>query len=333
MRRVFLTGITGQTGSYLAEQLIADGWQVHGLVRPADGGRDALSRYAPAAQLHEGDLADAGRLQHLVEKVAPSVIFNLGGISSVARSWEDPLGTAAVTAMPVGILLDAALALQERSGNPVTFVQASSAEIFGLAEESPQDEATPVRPSNPYGAAKAYGHHLVGVYRARGLAGASCILYNHESPRRPVQFVTRKITRAVARISLGLQDRLSLGNLDARRDWGWAPDVARALAAAASTPDDYVIATGVAHSVRDFVAAAFQAAGISDWEPLVDVDAALIRHGDAALQVGDAGKARRVLGWRPSVSFDDMVRAMVETDLAEAADGLHDRPTGRVDTS
>lgn len=333
MRRALVTGITGQTGSYLAEELIAGGWQVHGLVRPADGGRDALSRNAPSVQLHQGDLADATRLRRLVDEVAPTAIFNLGGISSVARSWEDPLGTAAVTAVPVGVLLDAALALQERSGSPVTFVQASSAEIFGLAEEFPQNESTPVRPSNPYGAAKAYGHHLVGVYRGRGLAGASCILYNHESPRRPVQFVTRKITRAAARISLGLQDRLSLGNLDARRDWGWAPDVARALAAAASTPDDYVIATGVAHSVRDFVAAAFQAADISEWEPYVHVDAALIRHGDAVLQVGDATKARRVLGWHPSVSFEEMVRVMVEVDLAEASHELRDRPVRGVETS
>jgi GDPmannose 4,6-dehydratase len=321
MPRALVTGITGQTGSYLAEQLSDDGWEVHGLVRPSDSAGDALRRLVPSATLHDADLGDAEALARAVERVSPTTVFNLGGISSVARSWEDPLETATITGLPAAVLLDAALRLQDRTGSRVSFVQASSAEIFGNARTAPQDENTPVRPSNPYGAAKAYGHHLVGVYRERGLDAASCILYNHESPRRPPTFVTRKITRAAARIRLGLQERLSLGNLDARRDWGWAPDYSRALAAASAVPDDFVIATGTSHSVRDFVAAAFEAAGVDDWEGRVDVDVTLLRHGDAALQMGDASKAHELLGWRPTLTFTEMVRAMVEADLADAAAG------------
>ncbi|WP_194409128.1 GDP-mannose 4,6-dehydratase [Microbacterium cremeum] len=332
MSRALVTGITGQTGSYLAEHLLAHGWEVHGLVRHSDSSRAAFSELAPAAELHTGDLADLDGIVRLVRDVQPTSIFNLGGLSSVARSWDDPIAAATITGLPVSALLDAALRLQESRDGHVSFVQASSAEIFGVAETSPQDESTPVRPSNPYGAAKAYGHHLVGVYRARGLAASSCILYNHESPRRPAEFVTRKITRGAARIRLGLQENLTLGNLEARRDWGWAPDFARALAAAATHPDDYVIATGVSHSVRDFAAAAFSAVGINDWEPLVTIDTALLRHGDAAVQAGNASRARDVLGWKPSVTFEEMVRRMVEADLAEASNpeqSAHDRSGAR----
>jgi GDPmannose 4,6-dehydratase len=190
--------------------------------------------------------------------------------------------------------------------------------MFGNAPQVPQDENTPVHPINPYGAAKAYAHHLVGVYRQLGLEASSCILYNHESPRRPTAFVTRKITREVARISLGLSDDLSLGNLDAIRDWGWAPDYANALAlAAAGEPGDYVIASGEPHTVRDFVAAAFSAAGIEDWQGKVSTNPAFMRPQDAAALVGDPSKAERVLGWKRSVSFSEMVSAMVANDLAE----------------
>jgi GDPmannose 4,6-dehydratase len=319
MQRAFVTGITGQTGSYLAEQLVADGWEVHGLVRSADARRDAFRLLVPDAVLHTGDLADLDGVAGLIGRLEPTAIFNLGGISSVAQSWSQPVETAKVSGVAVAAILEAALRLQERSGTRVTVVQASSAEIFGQAERAPQTEDTPIRPSNPYGAAKAYGHQLVRVYRERGLAAGSCILFNHESPRRPPTFVTRKITRAAARIRLGLQDRLSLGNLEARRDWGWAPDYAHAIRLTAQTPDDYVIATGTAHTVSDFVIAAFDAAGVDDWQDRVDVDTALLRQGDAADQVGDAAKARRTLGWAPSVTFDEIVQAMVDADLAEAS--------------
>jgi GDPmannose 4,6-dehydratase len=256
--------------------------------------------------------------------VAPDEIYNLGGISSVALSWQEPGLTAQVSGVAPGHVLKAAHDLQERSGTAVRVVQASSAEIFGAAEQVPQTEDTPVAPVTPYGAAKAYAHHLVGVWRARGLHASSCILYNHESPRRPEAFVTRKITAGAARIARGLQGELSLGNLDARRDWGWAPDYVRAmrLAARSDAPGTYVIATGVAHSVRDFVAAAFQAAGVGDWEERVVLDARFARPSDAPVQVGDPSRARDALGWAPTVGFEEIVARMVRHDLDLVDAGL-----------
>ncbi len=314
MRTALITGISGQTGSYLADQLLEDGWVVHGLVRESD--RRPASSVEPSPVLHDGDLADAARLDELVDSLAPDVVFNLGGLTSVAASWHSPIETEAVTARPVAVLLDACRRSAERTGRRVAFVQASSAEMFGQAEEVPQRESTPIRPLNPYGAAKAYGHHLVGVYRAAGVDASSCILFNHESPRRPETFVTRKITAGVARIHLGLESRLRLGNLDAVRDWGWAPDYARALALAAGHPGDYVIATGVAHSVAEFVAMAFAAVGITDWRSHVEQDPAFMRPADAAIQTGDASRAREVLGWSPTMDLESIVSAMVAHDVA-----------------
>lgn len=319
-RVALITGITGQTGGYLAEQLAAEGWQVHGVVRDADDAQPDLQARVPDAVLHGGDLADGERMSAIVEQVAPHAVFNLGGISSVAYSWQHPELTARITGLGVAALLESALRLQERLGRRVAVVQASSAEIFGDAPTVPQDESTPIRPVNPYGAAKAFAHHLVGVYRGRGLAASACILYNHESPRRPESFVTRKITMAAARIAAGQQRDLALGTLDAVRDWGWAPDYARALglAATAEQADDYVIATGEAHTVGDFVDAAFRAAGIGDWTSRVHLDPAFARPADAAALVGDASHARAALGWQTTVGFDEMVAAMVESDLAIA---------------
>jgi GDPmannose 4,6-dehydratase len=317
--RALVTGATGQDGSYLVEQLLDEGAEVHALVRDEDGAHGPAS-LAKGVRSHVGDLTNGGALEKLVASVSPTEIYNLGGLSSVALSWQEPALTAQVSGVAVGHLLQAALELQEREGEPVRFVQASSAEIFGHAAHVPQDEDTPVRPLTPYGAAKAYAHHLVGVYRARGLSASACILFNHESPRRPDTFVTRKITAGAARIAQGLQDELSLGNLDARRDWGWAPDyvAAMVLAARADVPRDYVVATGVAHSVRDFVATAFQAAGIEDWTAHVTLDPRFARPSDAPEQVGDAGRARMHLGWSPTVGFEELVRRMVENDLALA---------------
>jgi GDPmannose 4,6-dehydratase len=313
-----ITGITGQTGGYLAELLVGSDWSVHGIVRDADDAEGSFVDRTPEAQLHSGDLADGARMKEVVADVAPDAIFNLGGISSVAYSWEHPQETGAITGLGVGALLDGAATLGRETGRRVSFVQASSAEIFGNSTEQPQTELTPIRPVNPYGAAKAYAHLLVGVYRGLGLQASSCILYNHESPRRPETFVTRKITREVARISLGSSDRLELGNLDAVRDWGWAPDYARALSlAAVGEPGDYVIASGVGHTVRDFVAAAFAAAGIDDWDGLVYQNPQFVRPLDATSLVGDPSRARDILGWIPEVGFDEMVRAMVENDIAE----------------
>ena len=314
--RALVTGATGQDGSYLIELLLAEGAEVHALVRSGSPG-SGEHPLPDAVHQHVGDLTDGRALESLVAEVAPGEIYNLGGISSVALSWQEPGLTAQVSGVAPGHVLKAAHDLQERSGSAVRVVQASSAEIFGAAAQVPQTEDTPVAPVTPYGAAKAYAHHLVGVWRARGLHASSCILYNHESPRRPEAFVTRKITAGAARIARGLQDELSLGNLDARRDWGWAPDYVRAmqLAARSDAPGTYVIATGVAHSVRDFVAAAFQAAGVDGWEERVVVDARFARPSDAPLQVGDPRRAGDALGWAPTVGFAEIVARMVRHDL------------------
>lgn len=314
--RALVTGATGQDGSYLVERLLAEGGEVHALVR---AGEEQGGAALPAGvHRHVGDLTDGKGLEALVEELEPTEIYNLGGLSSVALSWQEPALTAQVSGVAVGHLLAAAHRLQDRTGNRVGFVQASSAEIFGRTSRVLQDETTPLRPLTPYGAAKAYAHHLVGVYRARGLHASSCILYNHESPRRPEAFVTRKITMAVARIARGQQDGLAMGNLEARRDWGWAPDYvdAMVLTIRNETARDYVIATGVSHSVRDFVAAAFKAGGVSDWEPMVTLDPRFARPSDAPVLVGDAGRARHMLGWRPTVDFEEIVERMVAHDLA-----------------
>jgi GDPmannose 4,6-dehydratase len=311
-----ITGISGQDGGYLADALLADGYDVHGLVRMPEPELDTLRERSPGVVIHPGDLGDATGLRALVAELGPDEIYSLGGISSVAASWEKPLLTAEVSGLAVGVLLEAAWAQQQRSGRVVRVLQASSAEIFGAAEQSPQTEETPIRPATPYGAAKAFAHHLVGVYRGRGLHASACILYNHESPRRPDTFVTRKITKAAAKIASGAQEVLTLGNLDVRRDWGWAPDYVDAMwrAVRHDRAGDYVIATGQARSVRDFVAAAFTYAGIPDWQAHLEVDESLVRPYDAHEQAGDASKAHSVLGWTPTVDFGEMVARMVDND-------------------
>lgn len=311
-----ITGITGQDGSYLAERLAAQGVQVHGLVRPGD--RDA-TRFArmTGVRVHEGDLGDVQGLADLVRRVGPQEVYHLGGVSSVAQSWQEPVLTGLVSGLAVAALLEASWRLQEESGRPVRFVQASSAEMFGTAARSPQGPDTPIRPANPYGAAKAYGHHMAGVYRARGLHVASVILFPHESPRRPPTFVTRKITMAAARIAHDGAGEIVLGNLDARRDWGWAPDYVEAMvgAARADAGHDVVIATGVSHSVADFARTALARVGIVDWEPRVRSEASLVRPTDAVELVGDPESAHQLLGWRATTDFTTLVNRMVDHDL------------------
>jgi len=311
--RAFVTGIGGQDGRYLAHRLLDEGVEVHALAHEAEPPPDL-----PGVELHLGDLTRADDVRRLVLDLAPDEIYNLAALSSVGRSWEEPALTFAINGTAAAELLGTALQVRERTGKDVRFVQASSAEIFGSPDRSPQDEDTPIRPVNPYGEAKAFAHHQVEVFRAKGLHACAAILYNHESPLRPKQFVTRKITSTVAAISRGEVDRLVLGNLEARRDWGWAPDYVDAMVRAARTdePGDYVVATGVSHSVRDFVATAFAHAGIPDWEPLVDVDPALARPADATELVGDATRAARHLGWTATVGFHDVVTRMVDADLA-----------------
>jgi GDPmannose 4,6-dehydratase len=308
--RALVTGIGGQDGSYLAERLLADGTEVHALVLHDDA---APPFCPPEVTLHVGDLADVDATRRLVLDLAPDEVYNLAAISSVAQSWQEPDLTAQVNGLAAVALMESA----RQVGDHVRVIQASSAEIFGEPDQSPQTEHTPVRPLNPYGAAKAYAHLAVAVQRRRGVHASSLVLYNHESPRRPDRFVTRKITRGVAAIAQGRASELVLGNLDARRDWGWAPDYVDAMvrAALADQPEDYVIATGVGHTVRDFVATAFRHAGITDWEALVTSDPALTRPADAADLTGDATRARERLGWAPTVDFDGVVAAMVAADL------------------
>jgi GDPmannose 4,6-dehydratase len=316
MPTAFISGITGQDGGYLVDMLVADGWAVHGLVLPDDPAVAELMLRAPQVVAHEGDLGDAEQMARLIDEIEPDQIYNLGGISSVAFSWEHPLLTSRVTGFGAAALLDAAWRTEQRLGRPVRVLQASSAEIFGASRQSPQTESTAIAPISPYGVAKAYAHHMVGVYRTRGLFASTCILYNHESPRRPDTFVTRKITKAAVHIAAGLQRTLVLGTLDARRDWGWAPDYVDAMRRTIGhdAPGDYLIATGRSRSVQDFVQAAFACAGVGDWRSHVEVDEASVRSVDAHEQLGDATKARVELGWVPTVSFEELVARMVAAD-------------------
>ena len=316
MGSALVTGITGQDGGYLAERLLAEGWDVHGLVRAGDGATAGLRERCPGVVLHEGDLTDDASLARAVAAARPDEVYHLGGISSVAFSWQHPVVTAEVVALGTARLLAQVRRAQD-GGPQVRVVLAASAEIFGDPATVPQDETTPVAPTSPYGAAKAHAHALAAVSRAQGLGVSSLVLYNHESPRRPPTFVTRKITQGAARIARGLQDELVLGNLDARRDWGWAPDYVDAMVRAARHPEarDYVVATGQAHTVREFVAAAFARAGVEDWHGRVRVDPAFVRPADAATQVGDARRAREELGWAPTVAFEELVGRMVDVDL------------------
>lgn len=323
-RHALVTGISGQDGSYLSERLLADGWRIDAVVRDAIG--DGEHPIDPAVGVHHADLADTHRLQSIVTEVRPDVVFNLASISSVAASWQRPVETAQVNGLAVLGILDAAWRLHE-DGHPVRVVHASSSEIFGEPSTTPQNESTRIAPINPYGTAKAFAHASVQVFRSRGLFAANAILYNHESPRRPETFVTRKITRAAARVACGHPAGLALGNLDARRDWGWAPDYVDALLRIAdgADADDVVVATGRTHSVRDFVEAAFSAAGVFDWEQHVTTDPAFVRPADVSQMCGDASRARETLGWAPTVDFDDMVAAMVAADIELVEASVDDR--------
>lgn len=316
MARALVTGAAGQDGGYLCESLLAQGFEVHGLVGPRDEVSPGTHPWLAGVELHSVDVTDPQALRQAVDVGDPDEIYHLAALSSVGRSWEDPVLAAEVNAMAVVHLLEIALQHQHRRGSAVTFMQASSAEIFGSSPEVPQRETTPLRPTNPYGAAKAFAHQLVGVYRLRGLHAVACILYNHESPRRPETFVTRKITASVARIAAGTQQGLVLGDLSIRRDWGWAPDYVDAMQRAARHPEptDFVVATGQHHSIEEFVDLAFGYVGL-DWRDHVTTDPSYARPADVSLQVGQASRARDLLGWHPTKTFRQIVEAMVEADV------------------
>lgn len=314
-RRALITGVAGQDGTYLAELLLSRGIEVHGLVRSAD----SLARSARELKdvhVHVADIRDAASVTDVMRRVAPCEVYNLAGNTSVADSWRYPSEAAQVIGLGALHVLDAAWQHQERSGDRIRVLQASSAEVFGNPDVAPQSESTELKPVTPYGTAKVFAQHMTAVYRQRGLFAVSAILYNHESPRRPATFVARKISRAVAEISLGLRSSLALGNTTAVRDWGYAPDYVRAmwLLLSADRPEDAVVATGSAHTVEDFVSAAFAVVGIADPEAYVVLDPALQRPTDPVALVGDATRIRR-LGWSPSLDFHGLVRLLVEADV------------------
>jgi GDPmannose 4,6-dehydratase len=314
MPKALITGITGQDGSYLAEFLLAHGYEVIGMVRRTSTTNfDRIRDFQDRVTIVQGDLLDQVSLINLLQEHHPEEVYNLAAQSFVPTSFTQPVLTGEFTALGVTRILDA-VRIADRS---IRFYQASSSEMFGKVQEVPQRETTPFYPRSPYGAAKVYGHWITVNYReSYNLFACSGILFNHESPRRGLEFVTRKITHAVARIKLGLQDELHLGNLEARRDWGFAPDYVRAmyLMLQQDHPDDYVVATGETHSVREFCQVAFDHVGL-DWEKHVVVDPKFYRPAEVDLLVGDPGKAGRVLHWEPSVTFGDLARIMVEADL------------------
>lgn len=325
MPSALITGITGQDGLYLAELLLEKGYDVHGLIRGQNNPRRQLvENLVPDVTLHNGDLTDLSSLMRAMRDSEPTEVYNLGAISFVAYSWENAFVTSDVTGMGVLNMLEAVRLHAGDDPSSIRFYQASSSEMFGKVQEVPQSENTLLWPRSPYGVSKVYGHYMTINYReSYGMHASSGILFNHESPRRGPEFVTRKISQAVARIKLGLQDDITLGNLDARRDWGYAGDYVEAMwrMLQQDEADDYVIATGETWSIRDFLDLAFQHIGIDDWAHLVKQDPRFMRPAEVELLIGDASKAREKLGWTPSVSFAELVAMMVDSDIAAAEAG------------
>lgn len=331
MKRALVSGVTGQDGSYLAEFLLSKGYVVHGIIRRSssfNSGRISHIFQDPHEEdprfiLHYGDLADGSRLEKIIELSEPDEVYNLGAQSHVRISFDEPVYTTDIVAVGTLRLLEA---IRNVGGTQsVRFYQASSSEIFGKVQENPQRETTPFYPRSPYGCAKVFAYYQVQNYReAYGLHASNGILFNHESPRRGETFVTRKITRGLARILSGKEEKIFLGNLDAKRDWGYAKDYVEAMwmMLQADAPDDYVVATGETHSVRVFLEKAFNLVGLN-WRDYVEFDPRYLRPTEVDILLGDASKAKEKLGWTPRTSFDELVRIMVEADLA--AEGVADR--------
>ena len=317
MTVALITGITGQAGSYLAELLLEKGYAVHGLVRRVSTfNTSRIDHIRERIHLHYGDLVDSSSLRHVLETVRPDEIYNLAAQSHVRVSFDLPEYTSDVTGVGVVRLLEAL----RNTGLRSKFYQASSSELYGLVHEVPQRETTPFHPRSPYAAAKAYAFYITQNYReAYGMYACNGILFNHESPRRGENFVTRKITRAVGRIVAGTQGKIALGNLDAKRDWGFAGDYVRAMwqMLQQDKPEDYVIATGETHSVREFLELAFARVNL-DWREHVELDPRHLRPSEVDLLLGDASRARAELGWKPEVSFRELVEMMVDADVALA---------------
>ena len=314
-KRALVLGVTGQDGSYLAELLLEKGYDVFGVVRRSSTETfDRIRHLRDKLELMQADLLDQISLLRLVERIRPHEVYNLAAQSFVPTSWEQPLLTGDFTGLGVTRVLEA---IRNVDAKGIRFYQASSSEMFGRVREVPQRETTPFHPRSPYGVAKVYGHYITVNYRESfGMYAVSGILFNHESPRRGLEFVTRKVTHAVARIKLGLQTKLAMGNMSARRDWGYSPDYVDAMwrMLQQDAPDDYVVATGETHSVGRLVEVAFAAADL-DWKQHVVEDPQFFRPAEVDVLIGDASKAKRELGWEPKTSFEDMIKIMVAADL------------------
>ena len=326
MRKAFITGITGQDGRHLAEFLHGKGYKVFGMMKGQNNPRAEMLRDEfPFIEIVPGDLTDLTSLVTALEYVQPDEFYNLGAISFVAMSSNQAELTANVTGLGVLRALEAVRIVGGAQNNPIRFYQASSSEMFGKVREVPQTELTPFHPRSPYGVAKVFGHNITMNYReSYGMYACSGILFNHEGPRRGLEFVTRKITNTAARIKLGVEKELVLGNTDAKRDWGYAGDYVKAmwLMLQQDEPDDYVIATGETHSVEEFLTLAFDKVGLGDWRPYVRHDAKFLRPAEVDLLIGDPAKAKAKLGWQPEVNFEQLVQMMVEHDLAYEANRL-----------
>ena len=327
MPRALITGITGQDGQHLASLLHDKGYEVFGLVKGQNNPRIAgVLEEFPFIEPVSGDLADLSSLVKAIEVSHPDEVYNLAAISFVAYSFNNAELTGDISGLGVLRLLDAVRMVGGSENNPIRFYQASTSEMFGEVRETPQTEMTPFHPRSPYGCAKVFAHYITMNYReSYDMFACSGILFNHEGPRRGHEFVTRKITNAVARIKLGLQNEIVLGNLDSKRDWGYAGDYVRAmwLMLQHDTPEDFVIATGETHSIREFLDLAFAEVGIDDWTPYVRQDPKFLRPAEVDLLIGDASKAKEKLGWEPEVSFPQLVKMMVEHDLAVEAAKAH----------
>ncbi len=319
MPRAFITGVTGQDGQHLAEFLHTKGYEVFGMVKGQNNPRMTSMRDEfPYVEPVPGDLADLPSLVKALDSTRPDEVYNLGAISFVALSFNQAELTANITGTGVLRMLEAIRMVGGAENNPIRFYQASSSEMFGKVRETPQTERTPFHPRSPYGCAKVFGHDIVVNYReSYGLFACSGILFNHEGPRRGLEFVTRKVTNAVARIKLGLQTEIVLGNLDSKRDWGYAGDYVKAmwLMLRQDQPDDYVVATGITSSIEDLVRLAFAEVGIENWHDYVRQDSKFFRPAEVDMLIGDATKARTVLGWQPEVQFPELVKMMVANDL------------------
>jgi GDPmannose 4,6-dehydratase len=323
VKRALVTGITGQDGRFLAQFLAGKGYQVYGLIRGQNNPKgQMIVDEAPSLELVDGDLRDLSSLIAAVEQVQPDEVYNLGAISFVPLSWTQPELTSEITGLGVLRMLEAVRIVGGSDRNPIRFYQASSSEMFGKVRETPQHELTPFHPRSPYGVAKVFGHHMTVNYReSYGLHASSGILFNHGSEKRGIEFVERKITSSLARIKLGLQDSITLGNLDSARDWGYAGDYVEAmwLMLQQDEADDYVVASGATHTIRECLDVAFRAAGYDDWSSFVLKDARFERPAEVDLLMGDATKAREKLGWSPTVTFEELVTLMYESDLAQEA--------------